>query len=182
MATCEGFTVHSMISKQTLWLWYRKKSSWTKTRVALLRTETRTRVSLHTSHCTYRWATETCRLNCTSNYYLYSSLYIVRSTGCGWCYAMFVTWTNQMDAPTFQKWWTSWPKKVDLWYQTTFRLLEGGRDETRVHCTYSAIQFRLRPQPDRPHCRHFIYARTVLWCIGGHCLAPNLGHTQGSER
>ena len=39
-------------------------------------------------------------------------------------------------------------------------------------CEDTVSQFRPRPQPDRPHCRHFIRQKQ---CIGGHCVAPNLG-------
>ena len=41
-------------------------------------------------------------------------------------------------------------------------------------CEDTVSQFRPRPQPDRPHCRHFMRQKQ---CIGGHCVAPNLGDT-----
>ena len=40
--------------------------------------------------------------------------------------AVFVMWTNQMGDPTFQIFWTSWPKKVDLRHQTLSRSLRRG--------------------------------------------------------
>ena len=41
-------------------------------------------------------------------------------------YAIFVMWTNQMGDLTFQIFWTSWPKKVDLRHQTLSRSLRRG--------------------------------------------------------